>query len=408
MSGLTPEQQDVVNAPMLPLCVIACAGSGKTKTAVHRLVEMRRSLGEAQGRVALLSFSNVAVDTFRKGYNDLASSLPFSAGRSRVNIDTLDGFITTHVVRPHGHRTMKSPRTAFLVSGDEAFLEGFKFPTSSFPQSIKALNLAFVNSQEVFFYIFNDQVDLVEPSIARNLIARLGRTGAYTHDLGRYWAYQALKEQPKLLAALARRYPHIVIDEAQDIGSVHQAIIELLIGAGSCVTLIGDPNQGIYEFAGADGKFLTDYHQRLGVQQYSLKKNFRSAPSIVDLANGLCGRGDVAERPAPGTPHGAFFTGFKREEYPQLITAFQSAMSAAGADIKRSAVLCRAKKLAGTLRGDDTPAGQGLVKSFAAAAVLRDRRKDFQKAFQRVPIAVVALLENAPHGLVCQITQPSN
>ena len=78
MSGLTPEQQDVVNAPMLPLCVIACAGSGKTKTAVHRLVEMRRSLGEAQGRVALLSFSNVAVDTFRKGYNDLASSLPFS------------------------------------------------------------------------------------------------------------------------------------------------------------------------------------------------------------------------------------------------------------------------------------------------------------------------------------------
>ncbi len=408
MSGLTTEQQNVVDAPMVPLCVIACAGSGKTKTAVHRLVQMRRNLGKARGRVALLSFSNVAVDTFRKAYNDLASSLPSSVGQSRVDIDTLDGFITTHIVRSHGHRTMKSPRGAFLVTGNEAFLEGFKFSTSSFPQSIQALKLAFVNGKEVFFYVFNDQVEWVNESLARKLIERLGRTGAYTHDLGRYWAYRALKEQPKLLMALAHRYPHIIIDEAQDIGSTHQAILELLIAAGSSVTLIGDPNQGIYKFAGADGKFLTEYHQRPGVQQYSLKKNFRSVPSIVDLANGLCDRNDVAERAAPDAPHGAFFTGYKRDQYPQLITTFQGAMSAIGADIKRSAILCRAKKMAGTLRGDDVPAGQGLVKALAAATVLRDRRKDFLKAFQHVVVAVFALLDNAPPGLASQIMHPSN
>lgn len=407
MSGLTPEQQEVVDAPMVPLCVIACAGSGKTKTAVHRLVRMRRILGEARGRVALLSFSNVAVDTFRKAYDDLASRLPSSAGRSRVDIDTLDGFITTNVIRPHGHRTMKSPQAAFLVTGSESFLEGFRFSTSSFPQPITALHLAFVNGDEVFFHVYNEQIELLDTSTARNLIAKLGRTGAYTHDLGRYWAYRALKERPEFLAALVRRYPHILIDEAQDIGSVHQAILELLIGTGSCVTLIGDPNQGIYEFAGADGKFLSEYHQRAGVKQHSLQRNFRSAPSIVELANGLCGRCDVAERAAPSTPHGAFFTGYKRDQHPQLITAFQSAMSAAGADITRSAVLCRGKGLADTLRGDEAPAGQGLVKAFAAAAVLRDRRKDFLKAFQRIAVAVIALLDNAPHSLVSQITQPS-
>jgi hypothetical protein len=303
---------------------------------------------------------------------------------------------------------MKSPRAAFLVTGSESFLEGFRFSTSSFPQPITALHVAFVNVDEVFFHIYNDQIELVDTSMARNLIAKLGRTGAYTHDLGRYWAYRALKERPELLAALVRRYPHIVIDEAQDIGSVHQAILELLIGAGSCVTLIGDPNQGIYEFAGADGNFLTDYHQRAGVKQHSLQRNFRSAPSIVDLANGLCGRSSVAERTAPSTPHGAFFIGYKRDEHPQLITAFQGAMSAVGADITRSAVLCRGKGLAETLRGDEAPAGQGLVKVFAAAAVLRDRRKDFLKAFQRVAVAVVALLDKAPHGLASQITQTSS
>ncbi|KVD83303.1 ATP-dependent DNA helicase [Burkholderia stagnalis] len=407
MSKLTPDQQEVVDAPMEALCVIACAGSGKTKTAVHRLVQMRRNLGEARGRVALLSFSNVAVDTFRKTYDDLTSNLPSSAGRSRVDIDTLDGFITTNIIRPHGHRTMRSMRAAFLVTGGESFLEGFKFSTSSFPQPITALHMAFVNGEEVFFHIYNDQIEVVDASAARNLIAKLGRTGAYTHDLGRYWAYRALKERPELLAALARRYPHILIDEAQDIGSAHQAIVELLIGAGSCVTLIGDPNQGIYEFAGANGKFMTDYHHRESIKQYSLQRNFRSAPSIVDLANGLCGRSDVAERAAPSTPHGAFFTGYKRTQHSQLITAFQGAMSAVGADVTRSAVLCRGKGLADTLRGDEAPAGQGLVKAFAAAAVLRDRRKDFLRAFQRVVVAVVALLENVPHGMVSQITQPS-
>ncbi len=406
MSDLTTEQQDVVDAPLAPLCVIACAGSGKTNTAVHRVVCLRRKLGEARGRVALLSFSNVAVETFRRAYGGLAGSLPISAARSRVDIDTLDGFITTHVIRPHGHRTMKAPRSAFLVTGDEAFLEGFKVPTSSFPQPIRALSLALVNGEEVFFYVFNDQRYVVDPSIARNLIARLGRAGAYTHDLGRYWAYRALKEQPKLLAALVRRYPHIVIDEAQDIGSVHQAVLELLIGAGSCVTLIGDPNQGIYEFAGADGKFLTEYHERPGVLRHALKKNFRSVPRIVDLANDLSGRVDSSERPAPSTPHGAFFTSYSSDELPQLIDAFRGASSAAGADMKKSAVLCRAKKLAGTLRGDDAPAGQGLVRLFAAAAVLRDRRKDFLRAFQCVAVAVVALLEDAPDDLVSQIRQP--
>lgn len=408
MSALTTEQHKVVDAPMVPLCVIACAGSGKTKTAVHRLMQMRRNLGATRGRVALLSFSNVAVDTFRKTYDELASSLPSGSGRSRVDIDTLDGFITNHIVRPHGHRTMQSPRAPFLVSGDEAFLECFKFPTSTYPQSIMALNLAFMSGKEVFFHMFNDQVELVDESLARKLIAKLGLTGAYTHDLGRYWAYRALKEQPKLLTALARRYPHILIDEAQDIGSVHQAILELLIGAGSCVTLIGDPNQGIYQFAGADGKFLTEYHQRPGVQQHSLNKNFRSVPSIVDLANSLCDRADIAERSAPSEPHRVFFTGYKHEQHPQLITAFQSAMSAAGADSSRSAILCRAKKLAGTVRGDDAPAGQGVVKALAAAAVLRDRRKDFLKAFQRVAVAVVALLDNAPPGLASQIMHPSS
>lgn len=407
MSPLTPEQQAVVDAPMSALCVVACAGSGKTKTAVQRLVQMRRNLGDARGRVALLSFSNVAVDTFRRSYEHLARDLPPGSGRERVEIDTLDGFITSNILRPHAHRTMAASQAAYLVTGNESFLAGFTFMGTTYPLPITDLHLSITEGIESFFYMQLDTRQAVNPSVARPLIARLGRTGAYTHELGRYWAYRALKERPDLLAVIARRYPHILIDEAQDIGSVHQALLELLIGAGSCVTLIGDPNQGIYDFAGADGKFLRDYHQRAGVLPFTLKRNFRSVPNIVTVANTLCGRNDLAERGVPGTAHGAFFTGYKREEHAQLITAFRSALMVAGADVKNSAVLCRGRSLAEQVRGEGSGAGQGTVKLFATAAVLRDRKRDFHATFKNVAIAVVALLENPPPGLVSQLTQPA-
>lgn len=404
--SLTPEQQAVVDAPMGPLCVIACAGSGKTKTAVQRLVQMRKNLGRARGRVALLSFSNIAVDTFRRAYNEMARDFPADVGRNRVEIDTLDGFITSTILRPHGHRTMGAVQATYLVTGGETFLGGFTFKTPTYPLPITELNVAFLEGEELFYYRRNDSPELVENEVARNLIHRLGKTGAYTHELGRYWAYRTLKERPELLKVVVHRYPHILIDEAQDIGSVHQAILQLLIDAGASVTLIGDPNQGIYDFAGADGKFLSEYHARPGVIPYSLKRNFRSVPKIVSLANGLCGRGDLAERAAPDTPHGAFFIGYKRDEHARLITAFQSALESAGADAKRSAILCRGRALADKVRGDAAAAGQGTLKGFAAAAVLRDQKMDFRSAFQQVAIGVSALLDKPPHGLVTYITQP--
>jgi hypothetical protein len=269
---------------------------------------------------------------------------------------------------------MGSSQAAYLVTGGETFLGGFTFKTPTYPMPITELHVAFIEGKECFYYRRNDTLELVANAAARDLIGRLGKTGAYTHDLGRYWAYRVLTERLELLKVVVRRYPYILIDEAQDIGSVHQAILQLLIDAGACVTLIGDPNQGIYDFAGADGKFLSEYHQRPGVLPYSLKRNFRSVPKIVSLANGLCGRDDVAERAAPAALHGAFFTGYKRDQHAQLITAFQGALAAAGAEARRSAVLCRGRGLAEEVRGDAAPAGQGTVKVFAAAAVLRDHK----------------------------------
>lgn len=407
MTGLSDEQLTIIGAQLSPMSVIACAGSGKTLTAVRRLAQMRRQLGHDRGRAALLSFSNVAVDTFRHSYQLQIQDAPTGFARNRVEIDTLDGFITGNVLRPHAYRTMTAKQAAFLVMGGESFLNGFTFQTSTYPRGVGEMQVGIRNGVAYFYYSNNDQTEELNTAYASGIVHRLGRSGAYTHNLGRYWCYRTLQDQPAVLRALARRYPHILIDEAQDIGTLHEAIIEQLISAGSQVSLIGDPHQGIYEFAGANGIFLSQYGQRANVSSYGLTRNYRSVPAILDLANRLSSRADIADRVAPDSPHGTFFVPYKQADRHKLIAAFQAAVLTAGLKIERSAVLCRARELANKLGGNEGAPGQGTVKGLAQAAILRDKHKDYLGAFKSVAGCIIGLLASPPPGLLSMITQPA-
>jgi superfamily I DNA/RNA helicase len=405
---LSVEQQEIVDAPLVPIAVIACAGSGKTTTAIHRLVAMRRLLGEERGRVALLSFSNVAVDTFRQGYQTLAQSLPIGTHRSRVDIDTLDGFITSNILRPHAYRTMGSAQAAFLVTGSEPFLDGFTCPTDNFPIRITQVKVGIDKGQTFFYHDVHGSQILLDQRSVTQVVTRLGRYGAYTHDLGRYWCYRTLNEQPQVLRALASRYPHIMVDESQDIGSLHQAILELLVEAGVHVSLIGDPNQGIYEFAGADGNFLRTYHHREGVTVFQLTQNYRSLPSILRLANRLSGRDDVHHRPEePGT-NGVYFISYTEAELPHLLDAFHAVIGNLGLNPDNAAILSRSSSLVEKLTGASEPAGRGLVKVFAEAALLRDAHCKFLEAFKAVARGIISLLDNPPQGLLTKLSHPAH
>lgn len=415
MTDLSLEQRAIVEAPLVPLAVIACAGSGKTFTAVHRLLEIRRRMGEARGRATLLSFSNVAVKTFRDGYRPLAESLPQGVGRHRVEIDTLDGFLTSNILRPHASRTMGCPRTPFLVGGAEPFLENKELklwaqPAKGDPYPIPRADIGNVVANfrgGVAQFHYRKHKALIPITNGPAVVTRLGKIGAYTHNLGQYWALRTLQCQPLIRAAMARRYPHILVDESQDIGTIHQAILLELVAAGSQVSLIGDPSQGIYEFTGADGTFLKEYGNQAGVHSYPLTRNYRSVPSVVALANALSNRADTADRKAPEHPHGAFFIAYKMVDRDNLIVAFQAAILATGLSVDRSAIVCRGSAMVESVAGTEAAMGQGLVKQFARAAVLRDKRRDYLGAFKTVAGCITGLLQKQSDGWLASLVQPA-
>jgi len=412
-SSMSAEQHAIVEAALGPLSVLACAGSGKTRTAVHRLVSIRKRIGEHRGYVALLSFSNIAVKTFNTSYAELTKGMSSVAAGHRICIETFDSFLTSNILRPHAYRTMGCSRTPYLITGSETFLQNKEFKFWAVPASGEAFPIPSDDIENVvvrlnqgaatFHYRLNKSLLRINNGPA--VVKRLGAVGAYTHGLGQYWAYRTLVDQPAILRALTRRYPHIVIDEAQDVVSVHQALLELLATAGVQVTLVGDPCQAIYEFAGADGSYLREHAARPGVASHALTKNYRSVPLVLAAANALSKRTDIAHRAHPDNDHGAFFVGYREAELDQLVDTFQISLVSAGLRTDNSAVVCRARNLANQLAGVDVTAGQGIVKGLASAAVLRDRRGDYHAAFRRLAACVFALLADPPQGLLAQIAQ---
>ena len=393
---LSKEQSAVVDHGPDPLCVIACAGSGKTRTAVRLLAEMRRRLDGQRGRIALLSFSNVAVNTFQRDYRDLGSAVGLLP---HVEIDTVDGFLTSNILRPHTHRTMKAPGNAFLVTGTEPFLNSFtvfdpqtkrSYPTASMRAKLKAGQFEFA-AGETYAPI------AIPSGNAIAAINKLGKLGAYSHDLGRYWAYRSLKEQPFLAKVLARRYSHILVDEAQDIGPEHEAILEILVAAGTKLSLGGDPHQSIYEFADADGKFLSEYGKREGVAAKNLTRNYRSVPLILNVANKLSGRSDCHDREPHAHLSGAYYLPYKAGDNDALLAAFRNMARDSKAEAQACAILCRGSGRVRELGGGADSPGQGTVKAFARAAIFRDKHQRYDEAFHVTVSAVVRLL--APtHG----------
>jgi superfamily I DNA/RNA helicase len=258
LAGLDPDQQAAARAAS-PLMIVAGPGTGKTATLTRRIAVQLAERGLPAAACLALTFT-------RRAAVQLAERLaPLVAGRPGVTVTTFHG-LGLMILR---ERPEQAGLPLDFRVADELARLAVAAELAGTPAKARRLLAAAGR----------------EPERRAEFAAALASRGLVDFDGLVERSLALLRDDPELAASLPGRWPLISVDEYQDIDAGQYALLRLLAGDGGGLTVIGDPDQSIYRFRGADvGFFLrfeTDYP---GAGTAQLTRNYRSTPVIVASA----------------------------------------------------------------------------------------------------------------------------
>jgi DNA helicase-2/ATP-dependent DNA helicase PcrA len=311
IAGLDDEQRAAVLAPRGPVCVLAGAGTGKTRTITHRIAQLVGAGHVAAGQVLAVTFTQRAAGEMRSRLRALDSAAGADARIGAVQA------LTFHAAARRQLRYFW-PR----VVGDTGWqLLDSKFAVVARAANRSGLSLSSDDVRDVAGEIEWAKASLIGPEQYPETVTASGRDIPLdaARVAGVYAGYEALKAHGEVVlldfddlllhtaaaiendAGVAEefrdRYRCFVVDEYQDVTPLQQRVLSAWLGERDDVTVVGDANQTIYSFTGASPRYLLDFSRRFPeATVVRLERDYRSTPQVVSLANRVIAdaRGRVA------------------------------------------------------------------------------------------------------------------
>ncbi|MGB9303918.1 MAG: ATP-dependent DNA helicase UvrD2 [Mycobacterium sp.] len=311
-AGLDQEQRDAVLAPRGPVCVLAGAGTGKTRTITHRIAQLVTDGHVSAGQVLAVTFTQRAAGEMRARLRAIDAASQHSCGVGSVQA------LTFHAAAMRQLRYFW-PR----VVGDTGWqLLDSKFAVVARAASRTRMNTSTDDVRDLAGEIEWAKASLIGPEEYANAVTASGRDIPLDAEkiASVYAAYEALKVRDEALALLdfddlllhtaaaiendaavaeefRARYRCFVVDEYQDVTPLQQRVLSAWLGDRDDLTVVGDANQTIYSFTGASPRYLLDFSRRFpDATVVRLERDYRSTPQVVSLANQMiaAARGRVA------------------------------------------------------------------------------------------------------------------
>ena len=259
LDSLDSDQYAAATAPG-PLLIIAGPGTGKTRTLTHRIAHQILDRGAPAGEFLAITFTHRAAQEMR---DRLTALCPQQNGEPTVT--TFHG-LGLSILREH-HAAAGLP--AQLGVADEAARLAAATELTGSDRAARKLLAALPE----------------DPDAKRALRRHLAASNLVDFDSLVELFAALLGEHPVIAADLRTRWPHVSVDEYQDIDPVQYALLRSLAGDGTGLTAIGDPDQSIYGFRGADVGIFTRFAADFpGATTVELTQNYRSVPAIVTAA----------------------------------------------------------------------------------------------------------------------------
>ena len=300
LAELDPDQLAVVTAISGPVCVIAGAGTGKTRVITNRiayainagvtdptkvlaLTFTAKAAGEMRARLRVLGISNAAARTFHSAaLKQLLYFWPYAFGGQFPSLlTTKSGFISQAITRAE----------------------------VAIPAQVNALR-EIASEIEWAKVLEISPEDYQERAIESSRLVKLPNSKTQGENLSMiaqvYEAYESLKKQERTLdfedvllltvgmleedrgvrERVRDQYRYFTVDEYQDVSPLQQRLLNLWLGNREELCVVGDAAQTIYSFAGATSNFLLNFQNRFpNAQVFRLYRGYRSTPEIINSAN---------------------------------------------------------------------------------------------------------------------------
>jgi DNA helicase-2/ATP-dependent DNA helicase PcrA len=295
LEGLNPAQREAVEHKDGPCCVLAGAGSGKTRVLTMRIGRLVAECGIPARNILAVTFT-------RKAAGEMVERLEPIIGASALedlNVGTFHS-ICYRILREEWKAQGREPYEPASEYWQKKTVRDILAPPSK--QNPEGMNwaldvgqaLAFISWQKNNLRTPDDQLDRVPAEMVekyralyRKYEARKEQEKKLDFDDMLLWCYQLLKNNPGIRAKWANLFRYILVDEFQDTNLAQYEILKLWAHPLNNVFVVGDDYQAIYGWRAARVDFIINFQKQWRAKVVCLETNYRSSSNIVEFSNAL-------------------------------------------------------------------------------------------------------------------------
>ncbi len=326
LSLLNPQQRAAVIQTEGPLLVLAGAGSGKTRVIAHRVVHLMDK-GVSPRAILAVTFTNKAAAEMKERIVKLAADGDAKAGAQRcrgLTVSTFHAF-GVRVLRKEHHHLELPAKFAIFDSGDQASLvkrllrdinvEDRRFDVPRLVSTLsrrrtgggkkQILTPTSPDDGDALAHGQDPEYELLCDELLPRYELGLKAMGAVDFDDLLLLPLKLFKTNPAVLAQYQSRFRYLLVDEYQDTNQTQLELLELLAGMRRNLCVVGDDDQSIYAWRGAQVENILSFDKRFpGSVEIFLEQNYRSTSAVLDAANAVIGKNSERKKKKLWTDRG--------------------------------------------------------------------------------------------------------
>lgn len=290
LEDLNKEQREAVEECSCPLLVLASAGSGKTRVLTYKIAYLINELHYDPFNILAITFTNKAANEMKtRLYSLVGDSI------SLAQVSTFHSF-GLKVIKSHYKLLDLSSNFSIMDTSDSIKiiknlikennfdLDDYRYIKNYISRRKNGMSISSYANQNILGTIY----DMYEEFLKKN--------NALDFDDLLLLPIKLFKEHPEVLENYQRRFKYVLIDEYQDTNKVQYEMVKLLKCSGNEICVVGDVDQAIYGFRGADFHNILNFERDfLNSKVIKLEQNYRSTNNILDVANKVISHNNLRE-----------------------------------------------------------------------------------------------------------------